>query len=147
MNWMLLNLMWSSMVSNATILYIHLHIESPSNVFSFSTSAYFMNGNSCLIWQVISFILSPTSLSGPVIDLQKMPILAKKSSFQMNLILILTGMQTSKIVAFEAKKTRTHTLWKADVSKKSHCLVRILVQRHNWARFLRKWASRGHYSQ
>ena len=43
------------------------------------------------------------------------------------------------------KTTRIH--WKADAPKTSHCLVRILVQRHNWAIFLRKWARRGHYSQ
>ena len=30
--------------------------------------------------------------------------------------------------------------WKADILKTSHCLVRILVQRHNWAIFFRKWA-------
>ena len=34
----------------------------------------------------------------------------KESSFQMKLILILAGMSTSKIVAFWAQKTRTHTL-------------------------------------
>ena len=51
------------------------------------------------------------SLSGPAINLQKMPILAKKkSSFQMKLILILAGMYTSKIVAFGAQKTHTNTL-------------------------------------
>ena len=91
---------------------------------------------SCLIWQIISFILplneygcvsNAFSLSGPAIDLQKMPILPKKSSFQMKLILILVG--------------------KADTPKTSHCLVRILVQRHNWAIFLRKWARSGCYSQ
>ena len=43
--------------------------------------------------------------------------LVKKSSFQMKLILILSG---------------THTL------ATSHCLVRILVQRHNWAVFSSK---------
>ena len=32
------------------------------------------------------------------------------SSFQMMLVLIYAGMQTSKIVAFAAQKTRTHTL-------------------------------------
>ena len=55
--------------------------------------------SSCLIWQIIGFILPPNeygcvnvSLSGPAIDLQKMPILAKKSSFQMKLILILAGI-------------------------------------------------------
>ena len=37
--------------------------------------------------------------------------------------------------------------WKANALKTSHCLVRILVQRHNWAIFLRKWARRGLYSQ
>ena len=36
------------------------------------------------------------------------------------------------------KPARMH--WKADALKTSHCLVRILVQRHNWAIFLRKWA-------
>ena len=44
------------------------------------------------------------------IDIQKMPILAKKSSFQMKLILLLAGMQTSKIVVFGVQKTHTHTL-------------------------------------
>ena len=37
--------------------------------------------------------------------------------------------------------------WKADAPKTSHCLMRILVQRHNWAIFLGKWARRGSYSQ
>ena len=37
--------------------------------------------------------------------------------------------------------------WKADASKTSHCLVRILVERDNFAIFLRKWIRRGRYSQ
>ena len=37
--------------------------------------------------------------------------------------------------------------WKSDARKTSHCLVRILVQRHNLEIFLRKYARRGHYSQ
>ena len=37
--------------------------------------------------------------------------------------------------------------WKAEATITSHCLVRILVQRHNWAIFLRKWARRVRYSQ
>ena len=41
----------------------------------------------------------------------------------------------------------THIHWKADASKTSHCLVRILVHRNNWAIFLRKWARIGRYSQ
>ena len=43
------------------------------------------------------------------------------------------------------KLARIH--WKADAPKMSHCLVRILVQRHNWSIFIRKWARRGRYSQ
>ena len=62
----------------------------------------------------------------------------KKSSFQMKPILILAGMETSKVVAFGAQKTRTHTL-KSRRTK--------LVLRHNWLTFLRKWARRGRYSQ
>ena len=37
--------------------------------------------------------------------------------------------------------------WKADAPETSHCLVRFLVQRHNWTIFLRKWTRRGPYSQ
>ena len=36
---------------------------------------------------------------------------------------------------------------KTDALKTSHCLVRILAKRHNWAIFLRKWARSGRYSQ
>ena len=43
------------------------------------------------------------------------------------------------------KPARIH--WKADTPKTSHCLVRILVQRHNRDIFLRKWARRRRYSQ
>ena len=43
------------------------------------------------------------------------------------------------------KPARIH--WEADAPKTSHCLVRILVQRHNWAIFLRKWARKGRCSQ
>ena len=40
-----------------------------------------------------------------------------------------------------------HIHWNADTLKTNHCLVQILVQRHNWVIFLRKWASRDRYSQ
>ena len=43
------------------------------------------------------------------------------------------------------KPARIH--WKADAPKTSKCLVRLLVQRHNWAIFLRKRARRSHYSK
>ena len=74
------------------------------------------------------------------IDLQKMPILAKKkkkSFFQVKLILILAKLSSLK----HRKHSRIH--WKADAHKTSHCLVRSLVQRHNWAIFLPKLTRRG----
>ena len=122
----------------------------PSNVY-FSASAYFVNGNTQLMSDLTDnqFYSSPeqiwlcihlnfASLSRPAIDSQKMPILGKKrSSFQMKLILILADIKTSKIVAFGAQNTRTHTL-KSRRTQTSHCSVRILVQRHNRAIFLRK---------
>ena len=37
--------------------------------------------------------------------------------------------------------------WKADALKTAHCLMRILIQRHNWAIFLRKWVRSSCYSQ
>ena len=43
------------------------------------------------------------------------------------------------------KPARIH--WKADAPKTSHCLVRILVQKHNWPIIFRKWVRRGCYSQ
>ena len=104
--------------------------------------------SSCLIWQITSFILPPNKYSfvyawttlriGPSIDLQSCRFWQEKSAFQMKLILIL--------IAFGAQKTLTHT-FKSRCTKTSHCLVRILVQKHNWTIFLRKWASRGRYSQ
>ena len=40
-----------------------------------------------------------------------------------------------------------HIHWKADAPKTSQCLVRLLVQRHNWIIFLRKIARSGRYSR
>ena len=78
-------------------------------------------------------------LSEPAMDLQKMPILTKKkSSFQMKLILISIRKQVKLSHLGHRKSARIH--WKTDAPKTCHCLVRILVLRHNWAIFLRKWA-------
>ena len=99
----------------------------------------------CLLWQIISFILPPnvydcvyawTTLgSEPAIDLQKMLILAKKkSSSQMKLILIWRVCIQAKFSHLGHRKSaRTH--WKANASKTSHFLVRILFQKHNCAIF------------
>ena len=109
--------------------------------------------SSCLIWQIISFILPPNEYdcvhawtmlgNGPAIDLQKMPILAKK--------IIFSDGAHSDIGGYVNKQNCC--IWAIgnpyinDALKTSHCLVRILVHRHNWAIFLRKWARIGRYSQ
>ena len=98
--------------------------------------------SSCLIWQIISFILSPneygcvyawtTLESGPAIDLKKMPIVAKKIIFSNEAHFDHGGYaKLSHLV--HRKPARIH--WKVDALKTSHRLVRILVQRHNWAMF------------
>ena len=74
--------------------------------------------------------------SGPAIELQKMPILARKSSFQMKLILIHAGILTSTIVAFGAQKIRTHTL------KSRRILVYLIVEKWLigcYSYFAREW--------
>ena len=67
------------------------------------------------------------SLSGPAIDIQKMPIWAKNIIFSYEAHFDLGGYVKSKIVAFGA-----------DAPKTSHCLLQILVQKHNWAIFFSK---------
>ena len=102
---------------------------------------------SCLIWQIISFILPPNEYgcvyawtilgSGPAIDLQKMPILAKKNH------LFSWSLFWSRQVCKQAKLSHLGHR----TPKTCHCLVQILVKRHIWAIFLRNWARRGRYSQ
>ena len=53
----------------------------------------------------------------------------------------------AKLSHLEHRKPTENIHWKADVPKTSHCLVRILIQRHNWTIFLRKWARIDPYSQ
>ena len=99
--------------------------------------------SSCLIWQIISFNLPPneygcvytwTTLGNIATDR-----LGKKSSFQMKLILILACLHKAKLSHLGHRKP-ARIPWKADAPW-------ILVQRHNWAIFLRKWARRGRYRQ
>ena len=111
----------------------------------------------CLIWQIISFILPSyeygclyawTTLgSGPAIDLQKMPILKKKNHlFRWSSFWTWRVCKQAKLSHLGHRKpARLHR--KADAPKTSNCLARIFVQRHNWAIFLRKWAWTGRYSQ
>ena len=82
------------------------------------------------------------------IDLQKMPILAKKKNhlFRWSSFWSRRVCKQAKLSHLgHIKPARIH--WKAVQPTTSHCLVRILVQRHNWVIFLRKWARRGRYSQ
>ena len=70
----------------------------------------------------------------PLINLQKIPILAKKKNY-----LFWWSLFWSWRVCKQAKlshlghKKRARIHWKDDAPKTSYCLVRILVQRHNWA--------------
>ena len=74
------------------------------------------------------------SLSGPAIDLQKMPILTKKIFIWWSSFWSWRVCKQAKLSHLVHRKpVRIH--WKADVLKTSHCFVRILVQRHNWAIF------------
>ena len=112
----------------------------------------------CLIWQIISFILPPnesgcvyawTTLGNIATDWltedadfgKKKNHLLRWSSFWSWRLRIQAKLHKKK----HRKPARIH--WKADAPKTSHCLVRILVQRHNWAIFLRKWARSGGFSK
>ena len=85
--------------------------------------------------------------TGPAIDLQKMPILGKKNHFfRWSSFWYRQVCKQAKLSHLcDRKPARIH--WKADAHKTSHCLLRILVQMHNWVNFIRKWARRGRYSQ
>ena len=114
--------------------------------------------SSWLIWQIIRFILPPneygcvydcTTLgSGPAIDLQRMTILTKKKKFffRWSTFWSWRVCKQAKLSQLGHRKP-AHIHWKADAPKMSHRLVRILLQSHNWAFFLRKLARRGRYSQ
>ena len=110
--------------------------------------------SSCLIWQ-IRLVLSFRRTNMVVytleqrleilryIDLQKMPILAKKKHhlFKWSSFWSWRLCKQEKWPHLGHRKSaRIH--WKADAPKTSQCLVRILVQKHT---FLRKWSKRGRY--
>ena len=111
--------------------------------------------SSCLIWQIISFILSPNEYgcvyawtklgSVPAINLQKMPILAKKNHLLRWSWFLSLGVYKEVKLSHLGHRKPACIYWKTDAPKTSHCLLWILVQRHNWAIYLRKWARRGRY--
>ena len=77
-----------------------------------------------------------------------MPILAKKKDHRFRWSSFWSwGVSKQAKLSHLGHRKPAHMHWKADAPKTNHCLVRILIQRHNWAIFLRKWARRGRYSQ
>ena len=95
---------------------------------------------------MVVYTLVYASKSGPEIDLRKMPILAKKNHLlRWSSFWLWRVCKQVKLTHLAHRKTaRIH--WKTDAPKTRHCLMRILIQRHNWAILLRKWARRGRYS-
>ena len=141
-----------------TVSFAHIYmVHHLKFFFQLVLISWMVTLTSCLIRQIISFILPPneyacvyawTTLgSGPAIDLQNMPILAKKKHlFRWSSFWSWRVCKQTKLSHLGHRKPlRIH--WKADAPKTSYCLVRISVQRHNWVIFLRKWARSGRYSQ
>ena len=76
--------------------------------------------------------------SGPSIDLQKTTILAKKIIFSYEANFDLGEyVNKQKYRIWDTENLHAY-IEKPTHPKTSHCLVRILVQRYNWAIFLRK---------
>ena len=114
--------------------------------------------SSCLMWQIIIFIPSAERIC-LCIRLNNAEIVGMRSTYrrcrfwQKKNHLFRWSSVWSWQVCKQAKLShlghrkpaRIH--WKADAPNKSHCLVQILVQRHNWAIFLRKWSRKIRYSQ
>ena len=112
--------------------------------------------SSCLIWQIITFILPPneygfvyawTTLgSGLAIDADFGKKKKKEHHFRWSSSWSWRVCKQVNLAHIGHRKpARIHC--KADASKTSHCSVRILVQKHNWGIFHRKRTRRGHYSQ
>ena len=105
---------------------------------------------SCLIGQIISFILALneygcvcvwTILGNIATDrlTEDVDFGKKKSSFRWSSFWSWRVCKQTKLSHFGHRKP-ARIYWKVDAPKTIHCLVWILVQRHNWAVFLRKWA-------
>ena len=94
-------------------------------------------------WRQLTIKWVFASLSRSAIDLQKMAILAKKNHlFRWSSFWSWRVCKQAELSHLGHRKPpRIH--WKADAHKTSHCLVWILVQKHNWP----KWARRCLYSQ
>ena len=110
----------------------------------------------CLIWQIIGFILPSNEYTQRLDNAGKY---CERSSYRRcrfwrnkNRFFRWSSFWSWRVCKWVKLSHLGHRklariYWKADAPKRSHCLVRILIQRHNWAIFLRKWARRGRYSQ
>ena len=133
-----------------------MHLYSYNIFFQLVLISWLVILSSFLIWQIISYILPPneygsvyaqTTLgSWPAIDLQKILLAKKNHLFRWSSFWSRRVCKQAKL-SHLGNRIAAHIYWKADAPKTSQCLVRILVQRHNWAIFLRKWARRGNYCQ
>ena len=127
----------------------------PSNVFfQLVLISWMVKLSTCQIWQIINFILPPneygcvyvwTTLGYIATDsLTDDADFGKKNNlFRWNSFGSWRICKQAKLSHLGHRKP-ARIRWKADAPKTIHCLVRILVQRHNWAIFLRKWSRRGH---
>ena len=110
---------------------------------------------SCLIWQIISFILQPneygcvytwTTLRNIATDrFTEDADFGKKIIFSDEAHFDLSGYVNKQSCRIWGTETPTHTLKSRCTQKR--ITVWVLVQRHNWVIFLRKWARRDRYSQ
>ena len=115
-------------------------------VFQLVLISWLVTLSSCLIWHIICYILLSNeygcvyaSLSGAAIDLQKVPILAKKINFSDEARLDL-GRYVNKRNCRIWFTENPHACFEKPTHPKR-------VQRYNWPIFLQKWARRDRYSQ
>ena len=103
--------------------------------------------SSCLIWQIIRFIVLEQRWEvGLRSTYRRCRFWQKNHVFKWSSFWSWRVCKQAKLSHLGRQKpARIH--WKADALKMSHCLLQILVQRHNWAIFPRKSARRGRYSQ
>ena len=101
----------------------------------------------CIQAKLSCIRLNNARLNEPAIDLQKIPILAKtEHHFRWSSFWSWRVCKQAKMSHLMNRKPAL-IYWKAETHKTSHCLLRSLVQRYNWATFLPKMTKERRYSQ